>query len=54
MLIAEEKVLRLKDTAIKGNSDSWPEFSLARIKITSQETGELASLLTAHRTHLVK
>lgn len=54
MLIAEEKVLRLKDAALKGDSDAWPEFGLAKIKITSQETGDLASLLTAHRTHPVK
>lgn len=54
MLIAEGKVLRPKDEAIKGDSDSWPEFGLTKINITSQETGNLVSLLTAHKTHRVK
>lgn len=54
MLTAEGKVLRPKDAAIKGDSDSWPEFGLTKIKITSQDTGDLVSLLTAHKTHPVK
>ncbi|KAI4135975.1 MAG: hypothetical protein LQ347_000207 [Umbilicaria vellea] len=54
MLTAEGKVLRPKDAAIKGDSDSWPEFGLTKTKITSQDTGDLVSLLTAHKTHPVK
>ena len=54
MLIAEEKVLRPKDAAIKGDSDSWPEFGLTKVKVTSQETGDLVSLLAAHKSCPVK
>ena len=53
MLIAEEKVLRPKDAA-KIDSDSWPEFGLTKTKVTSQKTGDLVSLLAAHKSHPVK
>ena len=54
MLIPEVKVLCPKDSAIQGDSDSWPEFGLTKVKITSKETGDLVSLLAAHKNYPVK
>ena len=41
-----------KDASLR-NSDEWPTFSLKKISITSQKTGELCSLLAAHKAHPV-
>ena len=52
MAVLEEDLLYPKDPSL-GNSDEWPTFSLKKISITSQKTGELCSLLAAHKAHPV-
>ena len=52
MAVLEEDVLIAKDPDLR-NSDEWPTFSLKKISITSQKTGELCSLLAAHKAHPV-
>lgn len=52
MAILEEDVLKPKDPSLR-NSDEWPTFNLKRISVTSQKTGELCSLLAAHKAHPV-
>ena len=52
MAVLEEDVLMAKDPSLR-NSDEWPTFSLKKISITSQKTGELCSLLAAHKAHPV-
>ena len=36
------------------NSDDWPIFSIKKVKVVSQDTGELVSLLSAQKGHPVK
>ena len=48
----EEDVLKPKDPSLR-NSDEWPTFNLKKITVASQKTGELCSLLTAHKGHPV-
>ena len=52
MAILEEDVLKPKDPSLR-NSDEWPTFNLKKISVTSQKTGELCSLLAAHKGHPV-
>ena len=52
MAILEEDVLKPKDPSLR-NSDEWPTFNLKRISVTSQKTGELCSLLAAHKAYPV-
>ena len=52
MAILEEDVLEPKDLSLR-NSDEWPTFNLKKISVTSQMTGELCSLLAAHKGHPV-
>lgn len=52
MAILEEDLLKPKDPSLR-NSDEWPTFNLKRINVTSQKTGELCSLLAAHKAHPV-
>ena len=52
MAISEEDVLEPKDLSLR-NSDEWPTFNLKKISVTSQMTGELCSLLAAHKGHPV-
>lgn len=35
------------------NSDEWPIFSIKKVRVVSQDTGELVSLLTAQKGHPV-
>ena len=42
-----------KDPALI-NSDDWPIFALKKVKVVSQQTGELVSLLSAHKDNPVK
>lgn len=49
MSVPEEKVLVRKDAATDDNPDLWPTFGLRKIQVTSQATGELVSLLSAHK-----
>lgn len=53
MTIPEETVLEFKDPSIK-DWDDWPTYSLRKVKVFSQKTGEPASLLTAHKDHSVR
>lgn len=48
----EEDVLKPKDPSLR-NSDEWPTFNLKKITVVSQKTGELCSLLAAHKSHPV-
>lgn len=52
MAILEENVLKPKDHSLP-NSDEWPTFNLKKISVTSQKTGEVCSLLAAHKAHPV-
>ena len=52
MAFLEEDVLKPKDPSLH-NSDEWPTFNLKKISVTSSETGEQASLLSAHKGHPV-
>ena len=52
MAILEEDVLKPKDPSLL-NSDEWPTFNLKKINVTSQKTGEICSLLAAHKAHPV-
>lgn len=52
MAVLEEDVLKPKNPSLR-NSDEWPTFNLKKITITSQSTGELCSLLAAHKGHPV-
>ena len=51
--VREEDVLMAKDPAIE-DSDQWPEFSLSRITVLSQDLGRPVSLLEAHEDCPVK
>ena len=48
MVLLEGDVLAPLDASIRGNTDQWPEFSLANVRVVSQETGQPVSLLAAH------
>ncbi|CAF9943401.1 MAG: hypothetical protein ALECFALPRED_000294 [Alectoria fallacina] len=52
MAIPEEDVLKPKDASLR-NSDEWPTFNLQKISVTSQKTGEVCSLLAAHKANPV-
>lgn len=52
MATLEEDVLMPKDPSLR-NSDEWPTFNLKKINVTSQNTGEVCSLLAAHKGHPV-
>ena len=52
MPIPEDVVLEPKDPSIK-DWDDWPTYSLRKIKVSSQQTGEPVSLLRAHKDHPV-
>ena len=52
MAIFEEDVLKSKDPSLR-NSDEWPSFNLKKISVTSQTSGELCTLLAAHKGHPV-
>lgn len=52
MAVLEEDVLMPKDPSLR-NSDEWPTFNLKKISVTSQKTGEICSLLAAHKGHPV-
>lgn len=47
MPVYEGTFLEPKDPSLT-NSDLWPEFSLSKVKVTSQKDGQLVSLLSAH------
>ena len=48
MVLLEGDVLTPLDASIREDTDQWPEFSLANVRIVSQETEEPVSLLAAH------
>ena len=52
MAILEDAVLKPKDPSLR-NSDEWPTFNLKKINVFSQKTGQLCSLLAAHKGHPV-
>jgi hypothetical protein len=47
-MLTEGDALVLLDAKLRADPDSWPEFTLNQVKVISQATGELVSLLTAH------
>lgn len=47
MAILEEDVLEAKDPKIK-DSDNWPSYTLKRVKVLSQKTGDPVSLFAAN------
>ena len=53
MAVPEKTVLKPKDPILV-NSDEWATFSIRKVKVVSQDNGELASLLSAHKDHPVK
>lgn len=53
MTVSEEAVLEFKDPSIK-DWDDWPTYTLRKVKVFSQKTGEPGSLLTAHKDHRVR
>ena len=50
-MLREEDVLQ---PATETDNSQWPEFSLSKTKVYSQETGKLTSLLAAHQNFLVR
>ena len=52
MLTNEIKLLYIRDPDIS-SSDEWPAFSLTKAKVVSQQSGELISLLSAHKANPV-
>ena len=53
MNLREEDVLQPRKSNDL-NSDDWPEFKLKQVKITSYETGQDVSLLSAHHGNPIK
>ena len=52
MATLEDDLLEPKDPSLR-NSDEWPTFNIKKIGVTSQKTGEVCSLLAAHKAHPV-
>ena len=52
MHVLEDSVLQPKDPGIQ-SSDKWPCFALKDVNVVSQQTGEQASLLSAHKANPV-
>ena len=50
MAVHEGLVLKAVDESIRDDTDQWPEFSIKNVNVTSQATGELISLLGAHKS----
>ena len=48
MSVAEAQLLFQRNLNLK-SSDDWPAFSITKAQVVSQQTGELVSLLSAHK-----
>lgn len=53
MSVPESHVLKPRDPKIL-RSDDWPDFSIAKVNVVSQSTGQPVSLLSAHKDNPVK
>ena len=53
MTVPEESVLQPRLRSFE-HSDDWPNFSLSRFNVTSQQTGQQVSLLSANKAHPVR
>ena len=52
MAVLEDQVLQSLGP-LQDNPDDWPTFCLRRVKVESQATGQLVSLLSAHKANPV-
>lgn len=53
MSVREEIVLQPRKAA-DVNPDNWPQFNIRKVKVTSQKTGGIVGLLSAHQNNPVK
>ena len=53
-MFTEGDFLKPLDSAVREDTDAWPEFVLKNVKVVSQKTGEPANLLAAHGKFLVR